>query len=72
MFGTPFNFTRFFQMGARIADVSAPDNSPGFNQLLEAQGYDHNWVLNQQTRPPPARWASTSPPAPSTRPAAVC
>ena len=49
MFGTPFNFTRFFQMGARIADVSAPDNSPGFNQLLEAQGYDHNWVLNPQT-----------------------
>ena len=49
VFGTPFNFTRFFQMGARIADVSAPDNSPGFNQLLEAQGYDHNWVLNRQT-----------------------
>ncbi len=50
VFGTPFNFTRFFQMGARIADVSAPDNSPGFNQLLEAQGYDHNWVLNAQTQ----------------------
>jgi len=49
VFGTPFNFTRFFPMGARIADVSAPDNSPGFNQLLEAQGYDHNWVLNPQT-----------------------
>jgi aldose 1-epimerase len=49
VFGTPFNFTRPFQMGARIADVSAPDNSPGFNQLLEAQGYDHNWVLNRQT-----------------------
>jgi aldose 1-epimerase len=46
VFGTPFNFTHFFPMGARIADVSAPDNSPGFNQLLEAQGYDHNWVLN--------------------------
>jgi aldose 1-epimerase len=46
VFGTPFDFTRFFPMGARIADVSAPDNSPGFNQLLEAQGYDHNWVLN--------------------------
>jgi aldose 1-epimerase len=46
VFGTPFDFTHFFPMGARIADVSAPDNSPGFNQLLEAQGYDHNWVLN--------------------------
>jgi aldose 1-epimerase len=50
VFGTPFNFTRFFPMGARIADVSAPDNAPGFNQLLDAQGYDHNWVLNRQTR----------------------
>ena len=49
VFGTPFNFTRPFQMGARIQDVSAPDHSPGFNQLLEAQGYDHNWVLNKQT-----------------------
>jgi aldose 1-epimerase len=49
VFGTPFNFTRFFPMGARIADVSAPDNAPGFNQLLDAQGYDHNWVLNRQT-----------------------
>ena len=66
MFGTPFNFTRFFPMGARIADVSAPDHSPGFNQLLEAQGYDHNWVLNQTGHHRPAR-ASTSPPAPSTR-----
>jgi aldose 1-epimerase len=51
VFGTPFNFTRFFQMGARIADVSAPDNAPAAdNQLLIAQGYDHNWVLNRQTR----------------------
>jgi aldose 1-epimerase len=49
VFGTPFDFTHFFPMGARIADVSAPDKSPGFNQLLEAQGYDHNWVLNRQT-----------------------
>lgn len=46
VFGTPFDFTHFFPMGARIADVSAPDNSPNFNQLLLAQGYDHNWVLN--------------------------
>ncbi|MGH3418185.1 MAG: aldose epimerase family protein [Streptosporangiaceae bacterium] len=46
VFGTPFNFTRPFPMGSRIQDVSAPDNSPGFNQLLIAQGYDHNWVLN--------------------------
>jgi len=40
------NFTTPFAMGARIQDVSANFNSPGFNQLLEAQGYDHNWVLN--------------------------
>jgi aldose 1-epimerase len=49
VFGTPMNFTTPFTMGARIQDVSANFNSPGFNQLLEAQGYDHNWVLNPQT-----------------------
>ena len=49
VFGTPFNFTRPFPMGSRIQDVSANFNSPGFNQLLIAQGYDHNWVLNPQT-----------------------
>jgi aldose 1-epimerase len=49
VFGTPFNFTRPFAMGARIQDVSANFNSPGYNQLLIAQGYDHNWVLNAQT-----------------------
>jgi aldose 1-epimerase len=46
VFGTPFNFTRPFPMGSRIQDVSANFNSPGYNQLLIAQGYDHNWVLN--------------------------
>jgi aldose 1-epimerase len=49
VFGTPFDFTHFFAMGARIQDVSANTNSPGFNQLVIAQGYDHNWVLNAQT-----------------------
>ncbi len=50
VFGTPFNFTTPFQMGARITDVSANFNSPGYNQLLApSQGYDHNWVLNPQT-----------------------
>jgi aldose 1-epimerase len=47
--GTPFDFTSFHTIGSRIDDVSAPDNSPGYNQLLIAQGYDHNWVLNAQT-----------------------
>jgi len=49
VFGTPFNFTTPHTIGGRIDDVSAPDNSPGYNQLLIAQGYDHNWVLNAQT-----------------------
>ena len=49
VFGTPFNFTTPQTIGGRIDDVSAPDNSPGYNQLLIAQGYDHNWVLNKQT-----------------------
>jgi aldose 1-epimerase len=51
VFGTPFNFTNpsGIAIGARIDDVSANFNSPGYNQLLIAQGYDHNWVLNRQT-----------------------
>ena len=49
--GTPFDFRAPHTIGSRIDDVSAPDNAPAqFNQLLIAQGYDHNWVLNQQTR----------------------
>jgi aldose 1-epimerase len=50
VFGTPFNFTTPHTIGGRIDDVSAPDNAPAaYNQLLLAQGYDHNWVLNRQT-----------------------
>ncbi len=37
--GTPFDFTTPHTIGARITD----DNP----QLLIAQGYDHNWVLNK-------------------------
>ncbi len=48
--GTPFDFTRPHTIGSRIDDVSAPDNAATPpNQLLIAQGYDHNWVLNSQT-----------------------
>ena len=46
VFGTPFDFTRPQTIGSRIDDYSANFNSPGYNQLLIAQGYDHNWVLN--------------------------
>jgi aldose 1-epimerase len=50
VFGTPFNFTTPETIGGRIDDVSAPDHAPAaYNQLLLAQGYDHNWVLNAQT-----------------------
>jgi aldose 1-epimerase len=50
VFGTPFNFTTPETIGGRIDDVSAPDHAPAAdNQLLLAQGYDHNWVLNKQT-----------------------
>ena len=50
VFGTPFDFTRPHTIGSRIGDVSAPDNAPAAdNQLLIAQGYDHNRVLNAQT-----------------------
>jgi aldose 1-epimerase len=37
--GTPFDFRTFHTIGSRIND----DNP----QLLIAQGYDHNWVLNR-------------------------
>jgi len=55
--GTPFDFRTPHTIGSRIADVSAPDNVPasfasatgGKSQLLIAQGYDHNWILNPQT-----------------------
>ncbi|MGH7735696.1 MAG: hypothetical protein ACREOE_18860, partial [Gemmatimonadales bacterium] len=55
--GTPFDFRAPHTIGARIDDVSAPDNVPasfasatnGESQLLIAQGYDHNWILNKQT-----------------------
>jgi aldose 1-epimerase len=52
--GTPFDFRTPHTIGSRINDVSAPDNVPasfssltgGKSQLLIAQGYDHNWILN--------------------------
>jgi aldose 1-epimerase len=48
--GTPFDFTTPQTIGSRIGDVSAPTGAPAAdNQLLIAQGYDHNWVLNAQT-----------------------
>ena len=56
--GTPFDFRAPHTIGSRIDDVSAPDNTPakfatatgGKSQLLIAQGYDHNWILNKQTK----------------------
>jgi aldose 1-epimerase len=55
--GTPFDFRSPHTIGSRISDVSAPDNVPasfsaltkGESQLLIAQGYDHNWILNART-----------------------
>jgi len=45
--GTPFDFTNpaGTAIGAHINEVTANDNA-GDDQLLIAQGYDHNWVLN--------------------------
>jgi aldose 1-epimerase len=55
---TPFDFRAPHTIGSRIKDVTANDNTParfkaatgGKTQLLIAQGYDHNWILNKQTR----------------------
>jgi aldose 1-epimerase len=56
--GTPMDFRTPHTIGSRIDQVSAPDNVPasfasatgGKSQLLIAQGYDHNWILNAQTK----------------------
>ena len=77
--GTPFDFRAPHTIGSRISEVSAPDNIPasdasltkGESQLLIAQGYDHNWVLNAQTAQTTGPTASTWPPAPLTRRAAA-
>jgi aldose 1-epimerase len=47
--GTPFDFTTPHAIGSRIDNIAANFNSPGYNQLLIAQGYDENWVLNPLT-----------------------
>ena len=55
---TPFDFRAPHTIGSRISEVSANDNVPasfsaatgGKSQLLIAQGYDHNWILNKQTK----------------------
>ncbi len=41
--GTPFDFTHPFAIGARITDNNI--------QLIQAHGYDHNWVLNPHHGP---------------------
>jgi aldose 1-epimerase len=54
---TPFDFRAPHTIGSRISEVSANDNTPasfkaatgGKSQLLIAQGYDHNWILNKRT-----------------------
>ena len=54
---TPFDFRAPHTIGSRISKISANDNTParfaaatgGKSQLLIAQGYDHNWILNRQT-----------------------
>jgi aldose 1-epimerase len=44
--GTPFDFRSPHTFGERIRD--------GVDQLLLAQGYDHNWVLNRAAGDPPS------------------
>src|SRR5579862_4940635 len=46
--GTPFDFTRFRTIASGIEDCTQP-TSQACQQLLIAQGYDHNWVLNKRT-----------------------
>src|SRR5580700_2004508 len=46
--GTPFDFTHLRTIASGIEDCTQP-SSQACQQLLIAQGYDHNWVLNKQT-----------------------
>ncbi len=41
--GTPFDFRRKHTIGERIRDAEGPAAG---TQILNAHGYDHNWVLN--------------------------
>ena len=43
--GTPFDFTHLKTIASGIEDCTQP-TSQACQQLLIAQGYDHNWVLN--------------------------
>jgi aldose 1-epimerase len=45
--GTPFDFTHLRTIASGIEDCTQP-TSQACQQLLIAQGYDHNWVLNKQ------------------------
>ena len=47
--GTPFDFTHPRTIASGIEDCTQP-SSQACQQLLIAQGYDHNWVLNHQTK----------------------
>jgi len=44
-----FDFTHFKPIFPSIADCTGGPTSLGCSQLLIAQGFDHNWVLNKQT-----------------------
>jgi aldose 1-epimerase len=48
--GTPLDFTTPQTIGSRIDDLGASFNSPGYNELSIAEGYDFNWALNAQTQ----------------------
>jgi aldose 1-epimerase len=45
--GTPFDFTHPKTIASGIEDCTGGQASLGCQQLLIAQGFDHNWVLNQ-------------------------
>jgi aldose 1-epimerase len=45
--GTPFNFTHPRTIASGIENCTGGPASLGCQQLLIAQGFDHNWVLNQ-------------------------
>jgi aldose 1-epimerase len=59
--GTPFDFTRPKTIASGIEDCTGGLNSLGCQQLLIAQGFDHNWIINNSGPTLDGlRWAATA------------
>jgi aldose 1-epimerase len=59
--GTPFDFTHPATIASGIENCTGGPNSLGCQQLLIAQGFDHNWIINNSgPMLDGLRWAATA------------